>query len=351
MISTLPHAPAPMLPPPSVLWTSEAGGVRCQVCPHLCLIPSGRVGVCGVRGNDGGRLVNLAYGLVAALGVEPVEKKPLFHYYPGHTTLSLGAAGCNLHCDFCQNWEISQVDSGTAIVGRPLSPEEVIAAALAADCQSLCFTFTEAVVNIEYVLDVARLARAAGLRVLMLTGGYISPAALALLAPWVDAVKFDIKGPDDAFYRKRIGGRLSPVLAALREWRKSAWIEVSTVILPGLNDSIDSLNRMADAILEAAGPQTPWHLMRFFPSFRLAGELPGQMADLRRWRALALERGFHHAYLSNVPGLAEANTYCQRCGELAIYRRAGELADNRLVAGCCPACGAAVAGHGLDTGR
>lgn len=344
---------APLFVParPSLLWEAEAGGVRCRVCPHLCLIPPGRAGVCGVRGNDGGRLVNRAYGRVAALGVEPVEKKPIFHYYPGHATLSLGAAGCNLHCDFCQNWEISQVTDGAAIVGRPLSPEAAVAAAIEAGCQSLCFTFTEAVVNLEYVLDVARLAHSAKFRVMMLTGGYVSLAALELLAPWIDAVKFDLKGPDDDFYRRRIGGRLGPVLAALRQWRASAWIEVSTVVLAGLNDSADSLNRLADAILEATGPQTPWHLMRFFPSFRLAGMPPGATAELRRLRDAALSRGFHYVYLSNVPGLAEANTTCHRCGELLIRRSAGHLADNRIVAGRCPACGTAVAGHGLDVGR
>lgn len=337
-------APAPT----SVLWAAEAGGVRCRVCPHLCLIPPSRAGVCGVRGNDGGCLVNLAYGRVAAMGVEPAEKKPFFHYYPGHATLSLGAAGCNLHCDFCQNWEISQVAGGAPIAGRPLSPEAAVAAAVDAGCLSLCFTFTEGIVNLEYVLDVARPARAAGLRVMLLTGGYIAPAALALLAPWIDAVKFDLKGPDDGFYRRIVGGRLGPVLAALRAWRSSAWVEVSTVILPGLNDSADNLNQLADAILEAAGPQTPWHLMRFFPSFRLAGRPPGALAELRRRREMALRRGFHYVYLSNVPGLAEANTYCHECGEVVIRRSAGCLDESRVVDGRCPICGGAVAGRGLE---
>lgn len=350
MAKDLSLMPAIAPPRPSLLWAAEAGGVRCGVCPHLCLIPPGRAGVCGVRGNDEGRLVNMAYGRVAALGVEPVEKKPLFHFYPGHATLSLGAVGCNLRCDFCQNWEISQV-VGAAIVGRPLPPEEAVVAAVTADCLSICFTFTEAVVNLEYVLDVAQMARAAGLRVVMLTGGYIALDALALLAPWIDAVKFDLKGPDEAFYRRRIGGRLGPVLTALREWRASAWIEVSTVVLPGLNDSADNQSRLADAILETAGPQTPWHLMRFFPSFRLAGAPPGSMAELRQWRNKALAHGFHHVYLSNVPGLAEANTFCQSCGEVVIRRHAGGLDDNRLVAGVCPICGWPMAGQGLDAER
>lgn len=332
----------------ALLGAPEPGGsVRCRVCPHFCVIPADGVGVCGVRGNRDGSLVNLAYGRVAAIGVEPVEKKPIFHFYPGHRTLSLGAVGCNLRCDFCQNWEISQVVRGGPIVGEALSPEAAVGAAIDADCVSLCFTYTEAVVNLEYLLDVAHLARAAGLRVILLTGGYISREALELLAPWVDAVKFDLKGADDEFYRRTVGGRLRPILEALREWCASAWVEVSTVVLPGINDSADSMNCIADAIMEAAGPATPWHLMRFFPSYQMSRSMPGAIADLRHIRNRALARGMHHVYLSNVPGVAEAHTNCPGCGEVLIWRRAGHFSEGRIVGDGCPGCGHAVAGHGM----
>lgn len=335
---------------PGVLGRQAPGDVvHCGVCPHHCAIPPGGVGVCGVRGNDGGRLVNLAYGRVAALGIEPVEKKPIFHYYPSHRTLSLGAVGCNLHCDFCQNWEISQVAAGAPVAGRTLSPDEVVAAAVDGGCLSICFTFTEAVVNLEYVIDVARLARAAGVRVMLLTGGYISPAALALLAPWVDAVKVDLKGADDAFYRRHVGCRLGPVLAALREWRESAWVEVSTVVLPGLNDAADDVDRVADIILETIGPSAPWHLMRFFPSFRMSRAMPGALSRLRAIRERAMNRGLRHVYVSNVPGLAESYTICHACGEVVIRRGGGRLVESRVVGGCCPVCGEPITGHGLGS--
>lgn len=322
---------------------AAAGRARCLVCPHRCALASGEVGLCGVRGNVDGRIANLVYGRVAAFGAEPIEKKPVFHFYPGHRTFSLGAAGCNLRCDFCQNWEISQAAGRGAVAGRELSPAAAVAAALAASCQSLCFTFTEAVVNLEYVIDVAQLARAEGLWLVVLTGGYVSETALALLSPHVDCVKLDLKGPDDAFYRAYVGGRLAPVLAAWRGLARAAWVEVSTVLPVGGNDADEAIRRMAEMILATTGPDTPWHLMRFFPSFRLSGQRPGALDGLRRARLVARQAGLRHVYVSNVPGLAEADTYCPGCGASLVSRRVGRIVNN-LEMGVCARCRTEVAG-------
>lgn len=334
-----PHLGHPRLEIPT-----PGGRVRCLVCPHRCHLRAGDVGLCGVRANVDDHIVALGYGRVAAAGAEPIEKKPIHHFWPAHQTYSLGAVGCNLRCDFCQNWEISQAAIAGAAAGRWLPPDEVIAAAAADGCGSICFTFTEAAVNLEYTLDVAQLAREHDLAVILLTGGYFSEEALAMLAPWVDCVKIDLKGPDDVFYRGHVGGRLAPVLAAWRAFGHSAWVEVSTVLLSGLNDSEASIRSMADLILETTGSNTPWHLMRFFPSFRMAGCPLGQMEDLRRTRGVAQSMGLRHVYLSNVPGVNEANTYCPACGVLLVRRRAAGQIESRLVGGRCYACRTVVAG-------
>lgn len=330
------------------LAAATAGRVRCLVCPHACALGAGEVGVCGVRANVGGRMANLVYGRVAAAGVEPIEKKPVFHFGPAHRTFSLGAAGCNLRCDFCQNWEISQVSPGAALVGRELSPEAAVAAALAGACQSLCFTFTEAGVNLEYVVDTAQVARAAGVKVVLLTGAYLTDAAAALLAPWVDCVKIDLKGPDDAFYRAYVGGRIGPVVAAWRAFNASTWVEVSTVLLAGRNEGDDAIRRMAALILDVGGPHTPWHLMRFFPSFRMAAERPGQLDAIRHARAVARAAGLHHVYVSNVPGVAEAHTHCPACGTVVVRRGSAGQIGNELQNGQCPTCRTPIAGRWAD---
>lgn len=322
--------------------------VQCRVCPHECTLSPGMAGVCGVRANRNDQLVNLVYGRVVAQGVEPVEKKPIFHFHPGHRTFSLAAAGCNLRCAFCQNWEISQVVNPTGLQrGRFLLPQDAVRTALDAGCDSICFTFTEAAVNLEYVLDLAPIARAAGLPILLLTGGYISDAALDRLIPVIDCVKIDLKGSDDDQYRRVVGGRIDPVVNAFRRFSESTWTEVSTVILPGVNDDARSIHKMAELILDVAGPDIPWHIMRFFPSFRMSGTLPGRIEQLRGVREIAISMGLRYVYISNVPGLASAHTRCPMCDEVVIRRGSGSYVVNALIDSCCPCCDNAFPGVGL----
>jgi pyruvate formate lyase activating enzyme len=310
----------------------------------------GDIGLCGVRANRQGQLVSLVYGRPVAHGVEPIEKKPLYHFYPGHATLSLGTAGCNLRCTFCENWEISKVTHAGRIPAGPwLPPDQVVASAQASRCRSICFTYTEPVVSAEYVLDVAQIARSCGLNVVLLTSGYVTDQVLDLLMPWIDAVKLDLKAPDEHTYRRLTGAALGPVLEAMAALTDhGVWMEVSTVLLPGINDTAQALWSLATCILDVAGPDTPWHLMRFFPSYRLVTQVPSDLRVLMQARQTALGHGLHYVYLSNIGDYGVRYTDCPNCGARLIDRGAHEGVYISLQSGACYNCGSAVAGRGFQ---
>lgn len=318
------------------------GRARCTLCPHTCRLGESMAGRCGVRMNRGGRMLNLVYGRVVAAAAEPVEKKPLYHYVPGHRTYSLAAVGCNLRCRFCQNWEISQAK---APLGRAMTATEVVERAKALGCRSICFTFTEPIVNIEYVLDVAQLARPADLRMILLSGGYVSAIGLRLLTPWLDAVKIDLKAPTDALYRQLSGGRSSPVWAAVRALATAGvWVELSTVVLPEWGNAPDMVGRLARRIIAEVGVDTPWHLMRFFPNYEMAGRPPGTLAQVEVAIDTARAAGLRYVYVSNVPGHTAAATYCPTCGERLIGRAPSTGVVNWLRGERCPQCATPIAG-------
>jgi pyruvate formate lyase activating enzyme len=320
-----------------------------MACAHRCLVRPGRVGICRVRENRDGSLVSLVYGQVVAANADPIEKKPLFHAYPGSVAFSVATRGCNFHCANCQNWAISQAArNGEAPSAFDMTPGEIVASALAAGSRSIAYTYTEPTVFIEYAVDTARLGKEAGLANVLVTNGYQTPEALDLLGPLIDAANVDLKALDDRFYRKVVGARLAPVLDSLVGMReRGIWIEVTTLLIPGLNDGAQELTATARWIAAELGPETPWHVSRFFPTYRLTDLDPTPVATIRRAVDLGGEAGLRHVYSGNMPGGSE-DTHCAGCGETLI-RRHGYAATKSasLVLGRCARCGHELAGIGL----
>ena len=335
---------------PALLGLTEAdGAVRCVACAHRCLIRPDRAGICRVRENRDGRLVTTVFGQAVAANADPIEKKPLFHVYPGSVAFSIATRGCNFHCLHCQNWAISQAErDGLSAPTFHLPPEAVVAAALAAGSRSIAYTYTEPTVFIEYVLETARLAAAAGLANLLVTNGYQTPEALDLLAPLVQAANVDLKSFDDRFYRRVVGARLAPVLATLGGMRqRGIWMEVTTLLIPGLNDNPDELSRLATWIATELGTETPWHVSRFFPTYRLTDLDPTPVATIQRAVAIGRAAGLRHVYSGNLVD-ADDDTRCAACDETLIQRRGFGSVRAALVRGRCTRCGHSLAGVGLD---
>jgi len=349
MRSVIPTGSTPI---PTILATSTPdGSVRCGVCAHRCLVRPGRRGICGVRENRAGRLVSLAYGAVVAIGLDPIEKKPLFHVAPGSAAYSIATAGCPFHCTFCQNWEIAQGPRlGLDLPTRPLPPDRVVARAVAQGAESIAYTYVEPTVFLEYALDTALLARRAGLCNLFITDGYATPEAVDLLAPVLDAANVDLKSFDDAFYRKLCGGRLAPVLESIVAMRRAGiWLELTTLIIPGRNDDEGELRALAGWIVETLGVETPWHVSRFFPAYRMPDVPPTPLATLRRAADLGREAGLAHVYVGNAPELDLEDTHCVGCDRSLIERRGYRVRTHLTADGACPGCGRALAGR--DLGR
>ena len=337
---------------PTILATaSPDGSVRCGVCAHRCLVRPGRRGICGVRENRDGQLVSLAYGGVVAIGLDPIEKKPLFHVAPGSTAYSIATAGCPFHCAFCQNWEIAQGPRlGLDLPTRSLPPEAVVDEAIRHGAGSIAYTYVEPTIFLEYALDTARIAKDAGLRNLFITDGYATPEAVELLAPVLDAANVDLKSFDDAFYRKVCGARLPPVLDSIVAMRKAGiWLELTTLIIPGRNDNDAELRALTGWIVATLGPETPWHVSRFFPAHRMMDVPATSLATLARAADIGREAGLVHVYVGNAPELGLEDTQCAGCGRLLIERRGYRVHSRLTVDGTCPACGRALAGR--DLGR
>jgi len=299
--------------PARVLYCHVSHGrdyVRCQLCPRECVISEGARGECGVRENRGGRLHTLVYGRPCALNNDPIEKKPLFHFLPGTYALSLATAGCNLHCLYCQNWSISQARP-EEVRSLDLMPEEVVAYASRLASKSIAYTYTEPVVFLEYVLGTAREARAQGLRSVVISAGYIQSQPLAELCRNVDAVKIDLKGITEEFYRTVCDATLEPVLAGLRVIRESGvHLEIVNLVIPTLNDSPDDLRELARWVVTELGPDVPLHFSRFYPQYRLTNLPPTPVETLEEARSIAMEEGARYVYVGNVPGHPAESTYC-----------------------------------------
>ena len=322
--------------------------VRCGLCRFRCLISDGARGVCAVRENHGGTLYSLVYGKLCTEHVDPIEKKPLFHVMPGSRTYSIATVGCNFHCRHCQNYEISQVDLNTPIPGVEQTAQEIVQRAVANDCASISYTYTEPTIFYEFAYDTSRLSREAGLKNIFVTNGYISKEALTAIAPFLDAANIDLKGFTEGFYRDVIHARLSEVLDSIVEYRKQGiWLELTTLIIPGLNDSDTELQGIADFIATNLGIDTPWHVSQFHPTYKLTDRPRTPIATLRRARDIGLAAGLRYVYEGNVPGEGGENTWCPSCSHLLINRYGYAIKSDCIVSGACPECGTVIAGIGL----
>lgn len=329
---------------PARWWrTAPEGHVRCELCPHHCLLGEGEGGPCGVRHAHDGALWTSAWGGTSGLAVDPIEKKPLYHWFPGSRVLSFGTGGCNLACAFCQNWSLSRHPERPL---QPATPEDIADQALAHGCRSVAFTYNEPVVGAEWCLEVARTCRARGLRTVAVTNGYIQGPAREAFFAGMDAVNVDLKAFTDGFYRRLCGARLAPVLETVEYLARhtDVWLELTTLIIPGENDADDELAGMAAWVRDHAGPDVPLHLSAFHPDFRLLDHPPTDLATLRRARDISREAGLRFVYTGNVHDPAGGVTPCPGCGTPAVRREGIHLLDIGVDPGGCRRCGAPIPG-------
>ncbi|NDY41292.1 AmmeMemoRadiSam system radical SAM enzyme [Dissulfurirhabdus thermomarina] len=323
----------------------DGAEVRCRLCHHHCRIRPGRRGLCGVRENREGRLVSLVYGRLVSENVDPIEKKPLFHFLPGTTSYSIATVGCNFSCAHCQNYEISQYPRvHPDIIGRERTPEAVVEAAERSGCASLSYTYVEPTVFYEFAWDCAGLARRRGLRNVFVSNGYMEAEVARHLAGVLDGINIDVKAFTEDFYRKVCKARLAPVLDNVRRFRElGVWVEVTTLVIPGWNDSTEELRGIARFIREV-DPAIPWHVTAFFPTYQMLDRPPTPADTLRRAREIGLEEGLRFVYEGNIPGGGGENTYCPGCGRVLIRRHGFRILENRLEDGRCRDCGEVVEG-------
>ena len=319
--------------------------IRCDLCAHRCLIPEGRRGLCGVRENRKGTLYSLVYGKAIATHVDPIEKKPLFNFLPGSLAFSVATAGCNMTCLHCQNADISQAPRETGrIMGEQITPEELVEAALQGGCRSIAYTYTEPTIFFEYALDTARLARTKGLKNIFVTNGYMTEEALKMIAPVLDGANVDLKSFRDDFYRDVCGGRLQPVLDTIKRMHEQGiWLEVTTLIIPGHNDSDEELEAIG-RFLSGISPDIPWHVSAFYPTYLLTSAPPTPAATLRRARKIGQAAGLRYVYTGNIPGDDGENTYCPNCEKIIIERTGYRVGAVNIRDGNCVFCSTPVAG-------
>jgi len=320
--------------------------VRCRLCRFFCTIPSGGRGRCRVRENRDGTLYSLVYGRAIAEAVDPVEKKPLNHFLPGRRIYSIATVGCNFHCLHCQNASISQPTAEVVSrVGFILSPESAVERAAAEGCAGMAYTYTEPTVFFEYAWEMARLARAGGMKNIFVTNGYTSEEALTAIAPFLDAANVDLKFFSDKNYRQVAGGGLEEVLATLRVYKKlGIWLEITTLVIPGLNDTDEELGGIARFIAGELGADTPWHVSAFYPTYRMLDKPRTPPETLRRARRIGIGAGLRHVYVGNVRDGEGESTFCPSCHRVVIERSGFGLRGMHLTGGQCAFCGEALAG-------
>lgn len=332
-------------------WLSHSlddGRIACDACSQHCLLHEGEYGRCGIRKVENGRLNLLTYGFAAAINVDPIEKKPMFHFLPGSKVFSFGTVGCNFSCTFCQNADISQYpkEHNHEIVGHPLSPNNAVELALRHGCDSIAYTYNEPVVFFEYTYDTAKLAHEAGLKNVYVTSGYETHQAIDTIAPYLDGMNIDIKSYSQSFYRDVCGASLKPVLDAIEyAHSKGIWIETTTLLIPGLNDSEEEIRAIA-RFQSSLDPDMPWHISAFHPTYKMLDRPRTDPKILRRAYEIGREEGLHYVYVGNIDDQDRESTYCPECGSIVLNRRGhlGQYVTNRLQEGRCPECSAKIAG-------
>ena len=319
--------------------------VSCVLCHHNCRIAPGKSGVCGVRQNREGKLYSLVYGDIIAAHVDPIEKKPLYHFLPGTPSFSVATIGCNFRCPFCQNWQISQASKEKGVLdrGQEFSPEDVVHSAKKHRCQSIAYTYTEPTIFFEYAYDSAKLAKKEGLANVFVTNGYMRPEALEKIRPYLDACNVDLKAFTEDFYKDMCGAHLQPVLDMIRLMKKwDIWVEITTLIIPGRNDSEEELTQIA-RFIAGVNPDIPWHISRFHPDYKYTESNATPVETLRLAYAVAKKEGLRFVYIGNVLGESEG-TECPNCHKMLIPRQGFYISGNKIRDGKCPFCGTRIAG-------
>ncbi len=321
--------------------------VKCNICHHFCTIKEGKRGICRVRENQRGRLITLVYPRVIANSVDPIEKKPLFHIKPGSYSYSIATVGCNFQCSFCQNSNIAQMPRNYKgnIQGSDILPETIVKEALKTGCESISYTYTEPTIFCELAIETARLARKEGLLNIFVTNGYMSTQLLEMTAPYLDAANVDLKAFDDQFYQTYCKARLEPVKENIKQMKAMGiLVEITTLLIPGLNDNPDDIEAMAEFIANEVGRETPWHISRFHPCYKMTDRPATPVSDLERVYETGKSAGLKYVYIGNVPGKSWGNTFCHSCGGLLIERYAYNIKNHMKEQSKCPVCDTIVYG-------
>lgn len=321
--------------------------VHCFLCAHQCIIGDDKFGICGVRKNIKGALFTFSYQQLIAANVDPIEKKPLFHFLPGTTSYSVAAAGCNFRCGFCQNWQISQERGmGAAEHKKEYEPLNIVKKAKDAGCRSISYTYTEPTIFFEYALDIAKEAKKQKLCNVFVTNGYMTAEAIEMIRPHLDAANIDLKAFSDDFYKKVCGARLSPVLQSIKLMHKlGIWVELTTLIVPGLNDSEKELKEIAGFIF-SVDKKIPWHISRYHPDYKMTDNIPTPLATLRLAEKIGREAGLRYVYTGNTSD--EENTVCYNCKKIIIRRRVFNVLENNTRNNKCLYCNSSVDGVKLN---
>ncbi|MBN2372830.1 AmmeMemoRadiSam system radical SAM enzyme [bacterium] len=323
--------------------------VQCELCHHFCRIPPSKTGRCGTRLNREGILYSLVARRLIAQHIDPIEKKPLYHFYPGSKSYSIATIGCNMTCLHCQNFEISQLhsDKNSEIQKSYSDPIEIIKEAASSKCQSISYTYTEPTIFFETVLETSKQAHEAGIKNCLVTNGYMGPKPLKDSARYIDAANVDLKSYSDDFYTRVCGARLKPVLENIKAMKKlGIWVEVTTLLIPTLNDKQEEMEKIA-CFLSDIGPDIPWHISRFYPTNKLRNLPPTPIKSIRKCREIGIKAGLKYVYSGNVPGDPGENTYCPKCGQIVIERFGYNIQRYRIKEGKCLICGATIAGIGM----
>ncbi len=331
----------------AILWQKKGEFIQCQLCRHNCIIAEGKRGICGVRLNKKGVLYSTVWGKTTGIGIDPIEKKPLFHFYPASSVLSFGTIGCNFRCMFCQNYISSQAPKGGFNVRQEeISPKEIVELAKKYNCKTIAYTYNEPTIFAEYALDTMKLAKKNNIKNIFVSNGYFSKKTFELIRPYLDAVNIDLKSFNKDFYLKIVGAKLEGVLESLKLVAKTnTWLEVTTLLIPSKNDSDEEIKKIADFVKEELGAEVPLHFSAFFPVYKMIDLLPTPQKTLIRAKKIAEETGLKYVYVGNVDLDGGEDTICPNCKKIAIKRNRYLISENNVVDSKCKFCGEKIDGE------